>query len=272
MGHVEDAARHVFEERAGSLVHGVARHRGHGAALARVHRGDRDGVRGHGAEDTLLAHEGLGGERRALQHLAQVVRAGFGKARADRRRREEAGVARPAGDDHVGALAERLDDRLDPHHRDQPIRAREHRGREVGSAVEALDPDAASKPPGYLVTAHLGEDRGQIEGREPVAPRQLADDLGVLVHAAIGARVGCRADDHRHAESASGQQHQLEVVPLPLFGATVLVRAERLRADVAASRVGHDRVGPAGHADLEAASLDRREPEVARRREDVHPA
>jgi len=102
--------------------------------------------------------------------------------------------------------------------------------------------------------------------------RELADDLGVLVHAAVGARIRGRAHDHRHAEPASRQQHQLEIVPLPLGGATVLVGTERLRSDVAAPGVCDDRVGTAAHTDVEAAPLDRREAEVARRREDLHPA
>jgi hypothetical protein len=51
----------------------------------------------------------------------------------------------------------------------------------------------------------------------------------------------------------------------------VLVGAERLGADVTAAGVGDDRVEPVRQTDLEAASLDGREAEVARRRDDVHP-
>jgi hypothetical protein len=87
----------------------------------------------------------------------------------------------------------------------------------------------------------------------------------------VGASVGRRADDHRHAEPARGQEHQLEIVPLPFLGTAVLVGAERLGADVRAPGVGDDGVGPARQPDLEAASLDGREAEVARRRENAHP-
>src|SRR5207249_6329351 len=57
--HVQRTAGDVLEEGARPLVHGVTRDRGHRAALPWMHRGDRDGIRGHGADDALLAHERL---------------------------------------------------------------------------------------------------------------------------------------------------------------------------------------------------------------------
>ena len=100
---------------------------------------------------------------------------------------------------------------------------------------------------------------------EAVPARDVADDRRILEHAAISPRVGCRADDHGDVEPARRQQHQLEVVPLPLLGATRLVGAQGLGADVAAPGVRDDGIGPTRHADIEAAPLDGREPEMARR-------
>src|SRR5204862_4852812 len=81
--------------------------------------------------------------------------------------------------------------------------------------------------------------------------------------------VGGGADDHRHAKRPRREQHQLEIVALPLLRAAVLVGAERLRPDVAASGVRDDRVGMACDAELEAPALDGREAEVTGGRQDA---
>lgn len=267
LGHVEHTAGDALEERIDAFVHGMTRHRCHRAALSRVHGRDRNGLARHRAEHALLAHEGLGRERGALEHLAQVVRRGFGEAGADGRRREKTGITGTARDDDVGPLIQRADERFDAHHRDQPIGAGEDVCREIGASIQSLDADALLQTTPDLVPVHLGADRRQCERWQAMLRCQLADDGRVLSDASIRAGVGSRPDDHRNAKAARRQQHQLQVVALPLLAATVLVGAERLRPDVAAPGVGDDRVGLLRDAEIKAAAFDRREPEVAGRGE-----
>ncbi len=54
------------------------------------------------------------------------------------------------------------------------------------------------------------------------------------------------------------------------FRAAVFVGAERLGTDIAAAGVGDDGVRKSRHAQIETPALDRREPEVSRRREDAY--
>src|SRR6266481_2210498 len=49
-------------------------------------------------------------------------------------------------------------------------------------------------------SAHLRVDHGQPEGGQSEPAREVPDDVGVLVHAPVGAGVGGRADDHGDAE------------------------------------------------------------------------
>ena len=92
--------------------------------------------------------------------------------------------------------------------------------------------------------------------------------LHVQVDAAVGAGVARRADDHRHAKLARGEQHQLEVVRLPRERARRRVGAERNRTDVVAAGIGGDAVGPRGDAELEALVPHRREAEMPVRADD----
>src|SRR5262249_55070748 len=137
-------------------------------------------------------------------------------------------------------------------------------------SVETFDSDAPGEPAAELVTRYLGVDCGHGERRQAMLARQITDDVDVLIHPAVGARVGCRTHDHRHAETARRHEHQLEVMSLPLLGAAVLVSAERLRPDIATARVCHDGIRALRHAEIEAPPLDRREPEMSRRRQDAH--
>ena len=89
------------------------------------------------------------------------------------------------------------------------------------------------------------------------------------VDAAVAAGVAGRADDHRHAEPASGQQHVLEIVDLPLPRARRGIRAERPWADITRSRIGADQIGLGCEPDLEAPGLDRRESEMPVRADDA---
>ena len=86
-----------------------------------MHRGDLDRVRGDLAQHGLLAAIGLGAERRALEHLAEVVRLVFGKAVMNGRRGEHAAVAAASADDDVGALLEQPDERMHARHRDDAL-------------------------------------------------------------------------------------------------------------------------------------------------------
>ena len=79
------------------------------------------GIGAHLAEHGLLAAVRLGAERGAFQHLAEVVRLRLGKAVVDRGRSEHATVAAAAADDHVRALLQQIDERMDAGHRDDPF-------------------------------------------------------------------------------------------------------------------------------------------------------
>jgi hypothetical protein len=101
-----------------------------------------------------------------------------------------------------------------------------------------------------------------------VLRRDLAQQAHELVDATIGAGVGGRADDHRHAEPAGFDQHHLQVVALPRFEADMLIGAERPRTHVAGAGIGDDVVGPQRATMQEAGLLQRGEGQVAGRTKD----
>jgi len=93
--------------------------------------------------------------------------------------------------------------------------------------------------------------------------RQVADHLDVKVDPAVCAGVAGRADNHRHSEAASGEQHGFEIVPLPLPRARRDIGAERPRPDIARSGIRANQVWDAVAADPEAADLDWRKAEMS---------
>ena len=261
-GHVERAAGEVLVEGVGPLVHGVPGDRGDRAALLRVHGGDRDVVVRDRADDGFLGHVGLGAERGALEHLAEVVGVVLGKALVEGGRGEDGGVAAAAADDDVGPALQRLDERVHAGHGDDPIRAVQLFRGERRSAVQTLDHVAALHPAAQVLPVQLGVEGHQLEGLETVLAAEVADHTDVHVDAAVGAGVARGADHHRHPLLARGEQHQLEVVLLPVVGADARVAAERPRPDVVAARVAAVVVGPGLGPDPEAALLGRGETHV----------
>src|SRR5207302_926978 len=108
-----------------------------------------------------------------------------------------------------------------------------------------------------------------MKGSAAMASRQPADDVRILIDATIRAGVGRGAHDHGHAELPRGQEHELQVVPLPLLGTAVLIGSERLGADIAAPGIRDDGIGSPPHADLEAPALDGSESQMPGRRENA---
>src|SRR5688572_10905272 len=96
----------------------MPRNRRDGAALLRVVRRDPDIVLRDRADDRFLAHEWLGHEGRALDHLAHVICEGFGKAVMYARACREIDIAAATRDDHVRAHVEELEKRVHTRDRD----------------------------------------------------------------------------------------------------------------------------------------------------------
>ena len=208
-----------------------------------MHCRHHDGVRGNLAQHRFLAPVRLGAERRALEHLAEVVRVVFGKAMMKRRRRKHAAVAAPPADDHVGALLEQLDEWMYARHRDYPLRGVELG---FGQCRVALEPQydlAGAHAASQVLATDLGVEVADLEFRQLMLRGKLPDDVHEEVDAAVGAGVAGRPDDHRHAQLPRGEQHVLQILGLPGERTGRGVGAERNRTDVVATGVGRDVVG-----------------------------
>ena len=110
-------------------------------------------VRGDLAQHRLLAAVRLGAERRAFEHLAEVVRLVLGKAVMDRRRGEHAAVAAAPADDHVRALLQQLDERMHAGHRDDALGRVELGLGQRACAVEPRDRLAGAHAPPQVFLA-----------------------------------------------------------------------------------------------------------------------
>ena len=181
------------------------------------------------ADHGLLAHERLGDERGALDHLAHVIGERLRKARVYARRGGEIDVPAAPGDDHVRAHVEELQERMHAGDRDDARGVVYLLRLEVGKAAE----------PGYLlprghlalqvVLADLGIEVADLELRDAVLGRQLLDDPDELVHPAVGARVPGRADDERDAALARGGEEQLQLLAREMSQGDVLAQVDRAR-------------------------------------------
>src|SRR6185503_2465942 len=269
LGHVERAAGDVLEVRIRSLVHGVPGDGGNGAALIRMHRSHPHLVGGHFAEHGFLAAIRLGAERGAFEDLAQVIGLRLRKAVVDRRRGENAAVGAAPADDHVGALLQELEERMNAGHGDDPLGRIQFNFRQILVRIQAQDALARPHLPAHVLLVDFGIKVAELEAPQAVLLGELLDDAHVEIDAAVRAGVAGRTDNTRRAGGARGEQHLLEVVRLPREGTGRSVAAERDRADVVAPGVRRDVVGARSDAELEALDADRCETEVAVRTDDL---
>ena len=98
----------------------------------------------------------------------------LGKAVMDGGRREHATVAAAPADDHVGALRQQRDERMDAGHRDDPLR-----GVELGLGqrllrLESRDRLAGAHAPPQVLLADLGVEVAELEARQPMLRGELA--------------------------------------------------------------------------------------------------
>jgi hypothetical protein len=185
-----------------------------------------------------------------------VVAEPLREAGPQRQRGVDRVVAGAAGDHDVGAHVERLEVRLDAHHRDDALRLVEVFEGERAVRTERLDllrADALAQ----VVERHLGMDPDQAERVELVPSGDLLDDLDVIGDAASRPGAAGRADDQRDLALAGGDQQQLEVEVLPLARVHRLVRAQEVGAAVAAAGVGADEVQRALDPLVERGRVDR---------------
>ena len=200
-----------------------------------MHGGHVDGVGGDLAHHRLLAAVWLGAEGGAFEHLAEIVGKAFREAAADRRRGEDRAVGRAAADDDVAALVEQIDVRVNAGHRHDAVGGVELALAQVGAAVETLDRRAGAHLAADVLLVHLGIEPAEAKGRQSMLGRQFLDDRHIAVDAAVGAGVAGRADDHGHANASGGEQHLLEILPLPAERAGRRVGTQRHGSDVVAA-------------------------------------
>ena len=235
------------------------------AALVRMVGRDLDVLVRDRSDHGLLAHEGLGHQRGALDHLAHVVGERLGKARADARRRGEVDVPAAPGDDHVRTQVEELQERVHAGYGDDACGAVYLLGLEVRKAAEPGD----LLPRGHLALqiapVHLGIEIAELELRDAVLDRQLLDDPDEIVHAAVAAGVPGRADDERDAALARGGQKQLQLLAREMPEGDVLAQVDR--AGIRAAAVGDDVVRTGLHAEMKALRAGGRRSEMSRRDE-----
>ena len=221
------------------------------------------------AQHRFLAAVRLGAKRCALEHLAEVIRLRFREAMMDRRRRENAAIAAAPADDHVGALLQQVDERVDAGHRDNSFGRVELRFGERRARVEAFDDGAATHASQQRLFVELRIEIANVEARQPMLRGKLADDSHVEIDAAVRAGVARRSDDHRHAEPPCREQHVLEVLRLPSERARRRVGTKRHRPDVIASRIGRDVIGLRRDASFEAFGAKRRKAKMSVRTNDA---
>ncbi|MNV12912.1 hypothetical protein D3C71_1035360 [compost metagenome] len=262
-GHVELAAREEFLVRIGTLIHGVPCHRRDGAALLGVHGRDPHVFMADLAEHGLLAAVGLGAERRALQDLAQVVGLIGRETVVQRRGGKDRRIRTAPADDHIGAGLQQLQVGLHARHRHDAVRGVQLRFNQIGIAVQARDGGAGAHLAAHELRVDFGIEVADLEGLQAMLLRQFLDDADIQVDPAVRAGVARGSDDHRHALRARGQQHLLQVVALPGFGAGGGVGAQGHGTDIVAARIGGDVIGLPTHAGLETLGTQGREAQVS---------
>ena len=148
---------------------------------------------------------------------------------AERRHRERR-IGRPAGDDDVGALRERLDDRHGP---------------DVGVRRQHAVADRRERLAGLHVRERMSRRDELVESRQEVVARDDADPHGLgdavlLRDLANGGRARRRIHaagigDHAHASRRDGRQHALdradEIARVPHLGIALLLLLQNAHRD-----------------------------------------
>ena len=257
-------------KRVRPFIHGVPGNRGRRAALFRQQRRHLDVVHRDFAEHGLLPRVGLGAEGRAFEELAVEIRKRLGEPGADRGCRKNRAIAAAAADDDIGPRVEQLDVRVDARHGDDVLGRRKRREIERRPPIQPLDHGALLDDPPQTLLQDRRMEVPNPEFRQAMLPREILDDLDEEIDPAVGSRVAGRTDDHRHAEPARAEKHQLEIMHLPLERARRDVGTERPGSDVVRSRIGADEVGGGAKPDLVAAGPDRCETKMSVRADDTH--
>ena len=251
----------------GPLVERVRGHRGHRADLVGVRRLDREGVVLDDAEQAIRAVPRVGGGPAAFEDLAHVQRQARVEAGPDGKGRDDRGVARAPGDDHLRAGVEGGQERLHAHLGHDARGPIHVGGGQRAVVVERAHPAARDLRP-QPAAIHLGVDH---RGAEAVAP--LAAELAVEIERPLQVRAAATpargADQHRDAPVARGVEDHGEVA----LGRAAVderhARAQVVGAGIGRSGVEREDRRVAGEAALHGAGGDA-VAEHAERREDGH--
>ena len=250
VAHVEHPAERVLVEGVLALVHRVPGGRGHRAALVGVVGHDADVLLRDLADHGLLAHERLGHERGALDHLAHVVGERLGEAGADARGGREADVAAAAADDHVAAHVEQPDEGVHAGHGDDARGLVDFLRGQVREPAQPRKPLPRPQLAVQVVGVHLRVEIAHLEAGHPVLLGDAPHHVHEQAHPAVAAGVPGRADDERDPAPARGRQEELDLLLGEVAHADVLAEVDRAR--VGAAPVGHEVVRAAFHAAVKA--------------------
>ena len=235
--HIQAAACHILIIGIGSLVHGVTGHGGDGAALEGCAGRDLHIILGDGTDDGLLGAVGFTAEGGALQNFAGIVSDILREALIDGCGSEHAGITGTTADDDISAHLQCLDEGMNTGHGHDTGGGIQFFQRQVGTAVETLNGLACQHLLPQVFFVHLGVEVGQLELLHVMFLCHVADHIHIHIHAAVGAGIAGRTDDHGHTLLPGCQQHQFQIVILPVGMAGALVRAQRHRTDIVAAGV-----------------------------------
>ena len=119
---------------------------------------------------------------------------------ADRGCGEHTAVAASAGDDHLRAPLQQVDEGMDAGHRHDPRRRIEFGLGERHVTLEARDDFTGTHAAPQVFLIHFGVEIAETEWFQPMPGGELLDDSDVQIDAAVRAGVSRGTDDHRHAE------------------------------------------------------------------------
>ncbi len=224
-----------------------------GASQAGADWSDDSFIASHVANDHTLARR-LADHRPALRYLAGVPREALGHAAHNRDSCKEGRVAAPSCDHEINSRADRLLQRLYPHHADNPRGAVDCSGVHLGRRVERYDAPAAEKFV-EIRFGLLGAYHRNFE-RPAVFADDLADDFHHPVDVDIGARGADRADQDRDLSLTRRAQHDCEIALHRVARERRPAASERERTCVGRARVSCDEMRPLAQGLLHTAFVD----------------
>src|SRR5262249_29877437 len=152
-------------------------------------------------EHRFFAGVRLGAKRGAFEHLAVEIGEALRKALADSRRGKDRTIAAAAADNHVSALIEELDVRVDACHGDDAVGRVQGGEIEGRPPVEPRDRVAGCDAPSQRILAPLRMEITDTKPGQPVLEGKVPDNADEQIDPAVSGGVPGRADNHWYAEA-----------------------------------------------------------------------